>query len=89
VVLGLGWGGMIPMQEVIWASFFGRTHIGAIRGAGLPFAFALGALAPWLVGVHVDVYGEYHRALQVVGALNVISGVLIYLVRPPPKRHAL
>ncbi|MEL0093606.1 MAG: MFS transporter [Pseudomonadales bacterium] len=89
VVLGLGWGGMIPMQEVIWASFFGRTHIGAIRGAGLPFAFALGALAPWLVGVHVDVYGEYHRALQVVGALNVMSGVLIYLVRPPPKRHAL
>ena len=24
VVLGLGWGGMIPMQEVIWASFLGE-----------------------------------------------------------------
>ena len=89
VVLGLGWGGMIPMQEVIWASFFGRTHIGAIRGAGLPFSFALGALAPWLVGVHVDVFGEYHRALQIVGVLNVLSGVLIYLVRPPTRRDAL
>ncbi len=88
VVLGLGWGGMIPMQEVIWASFFGRTHIGAIRGAGLPFSFALGALAPWLVGVHVDVFGEYHRALQIVGVLNVLSGVLIYLVRPPQRQIA-
>ena len=24
-VLGLGWGGMIPMQEVIWASFLGAA----------------------------------------------------------------
>ena len=30
-VLGIGWGGMIPMQEVIWASFFGRRFIGSIR----------------------------------------------------------
>jgi len=33
----------------------------------------------------VDVFGEYHRALQIVGVLNVLSGVLIYLVRPPQR----
>lgn len=84
VVLGLGWGGMIPMQEVIWASFFGRRHIGAIRGAGMPFAFALGAIAPWAVSYYHDVQGQYDGALLVVAGLNVISGVLIFLA-PPPK----
>ncbi len=84
VVLGLGWGGMIPMQEVIWASFFGRRHIGAIRGAGLPFALTLGALAPWLTSLYHDQVGEYDGALLVVAGLNVMSGVLIFLA-PPPK----
>jgi OFA family oxalate/formate antiporter-like MFS transporter len=87
VVLGLGWGGMIPMQEVIWASFFGRLHIGAIRGAGLPFALALGALAPWLVSYYRDVVGSYDGALLVVAALNVFSGLLIFMA-PPPSRSS-
>lgn len=87
-ILGLGWGGMIPMQEVIWASFFGRKHIGAIRGAGMPFAFGLGAIAPWAVSYYHDLVGQYDGALLVVAALNVISGILIFLA-PPPKRKAL
>ncbi len=87
VVLGLGWGGMIPMQEVIWASFFGRRHIGAIRGAGLPVALALGAIAPWLVSYYHDLYDTYDGALLVVATLNIISGVLIFLVPPPQRMH--
>ena len=35
-LLGIGWGGMIPLQEVTWASYFGRRYIGAVRSAGLP-----------------------------------------------------
>jgi MFS family permease len=84
-VLGLGWGGMIPMQEVIWASFFGRRFLGAIRGAGMPFALALSALAPWLVSIYRDSIGVYDGALLIVATLNVISGVLIFLA-PAPKR---
>ncbi len=75
---------MIPMQEVIWASFFGRKYIGSIRGAGLPFALTLGALAPWLVSLYHDQVGRYDGALLVVAGLNVLSGLLIFLA-PPPK----
>lgn len=87
-VLGLGWGGMIPMQEVIWASFFGRRFIGAIRGAAMPFALALSAIAPWLVSVYRDTLGVYDGALIIVAILNVMSGVLIFFV-PPPKRRSV
>jgi MFS family permease len=88
ILLGLGWGGMIPMQEVIWTSFFGRRYIGAIRGAAMPFALILGALAPWLVGVYYDIYLQYHGALLVVAMLNIFSGLLIFLAPPPKKNHS-
>lgn len=84
-ILGLGWGGMIPMQEVIWARFFGRRHIGAIRGAAMPFALALGAIAPWAVSYYHDMVGSYDGALLVVATLNVISGILIFIVPRPQK----
>jgi len=83
VLLGLGWGGMIPMQEVIWGSFFGRRHLGAVRSAALPFALLLGAIAPYAVSVYRDVTGGYTGALWVVALLNMLSGILIYRVQPP------
>lgn len=86
-ILGLGWGGMIPMQEVIWARFFGRRFIGSIRGAAMPFALALSAVAPWAVSYYHDQVGNYDGALLVVAGLNVLSGILIFVV-PAPKKSA-
>ena len=83
VLLGLGWGGMIPMQEVIWGSFFGRRHLGAVRSAALPFALLLGAIAPYAVSVYRDSTGGYTGALWVVAVLNMMSGILIHRVKPP------
>lgn len=77
VLLGLGWGGMIPLQEVIWGSFFGRRYLGAVRSAGLPFALLLGAAAPLLVSYYRDVTGSYQLALVAVACCNLISGVLL------------
>ena len=85
VVLGFGWGGMIPLQEVIWASFFGRRFLGSIRGAAMPFSLLLGAPAPALVGYYHDLSGRYDEALLIVASLNVLSGVLIFLA-PAPRR---
>ena len=86
-VLGLGWGGMIPMQEVIWASFFGRRFLGAIRGAAMPYALALSALAPWLVSISRDTMGSYDGALLIVATLTVFSGVLIFFAPAPKKKQ--
>ena len=83
-LLGVGWGGMMPMQEVIWGSFFGRRYLGAVRSASLPFALIIGASAPLLVSYYHDVYGTYQGALMAVAGLNVMSGLLIFLV-PRPK----
>ncbi len=85
LLLGLGWGGMIPLQEVVWGSFFGRRHLGAVRGAALPVALMLSAGAPYLVALYHDRTGAYDNALWVVAVLNMLSGLLIYQVRPPAR----
>jgi MFS family permease len=84
VLLGIGWGGMIPLQEVIWGSFFGRRYLGAVRSAGLPFALLLGAAAPLLVSYYRDVTGSYQLALAVVAGCNLLSGALL-LALPSPR----
>lgn len=87
-LLGLGWGGMIPLQEVIWGTFFGRRHLGAVRSAALPITLLFGAMAPLLVSVHQDQTGSYTTALLGVALCNVVGAVLILLV-PPPRREYL
>jgi sugar phosphate permease len=82
-MLGLGWGGMIPLQEVIWGSYFGRRHLGAVRSAGLPFALLFGAGAPLAVSYYHDITGGYGGALLVVAGLNVLSGLILQMIPPP------
>ena len=85
-VLGLGWGGMIPMQEVIWASFLGALS-GCDSRCRHALCFGLSALAPWLVSIYRDTMGSYDGALLIVATLNVLSGVLIFFAPPPKKQQ--
>ncbi len=84
-LMGVGWGGMIPMQEVIWGSYFGRRHIGAVRGAGMPFALILGAGGPLAVAHYYDIVGNYDGAFLAVGAMSILGGAMI-LALPQVKR---
>lgn len=84
-VLGCGWGGMIPLQEVIWATFFGRRYLGSVRSAGLPFALILGAGAPLLASFYFDRVGNYDGAFYTVAGMNIIAAILLLFI-PRPKR---
>lgn len=86
-LLGIGWGGMIPIQEVIWANFFGRRHIGAVRSAAMPFSLLIGASAPLLTSYYFDWVGDYYGALFTVAGLNLLSALIISTI-PRPTRMA-
>ena len=85
VLLGSGWGGLIPLQETTWASYFGRRYIGAVRSAGLPFSIALGALGPLVANFYYDAVGNYNGAFITVGISCLVSAVLILFVRRPDR----
>jgi len=87
-LLGCGWGGMIPLQEVIWASYFGRRYLGAVRSAGLPVALVLGAGSPLIVSLYFDHVGNYNGAFLTVAVLNMAAAVMLLFIPKPGKKSA-
>lgn len=83
ILLGFGWGGNQPMQEAVWASFFGRRHIGAVRSAALPVTLFIGAGAPLLTSYYYDRAGNYDGAFLAIAALAVLGSVLLLFARKP------
>ncbi|MDD9944888.1 MAG: MFS transporter [Myxococcales bacterium] len=82
-LVGWGLGGQIPIQEVIWASYFGRRHLGAVRSVAMPFALFFGAGGPLVVQYYHDRVGDYTGAFYGIAALWLLAGLLVLPVRAP------
>lgn len=82
-LLGCGWSGFIPLQEVVWATFFGRRYLGSVRSAGLPVALGISASAPILIAVYFDHIGNYNGAFLGIAALSLLGGGLLTFARAP------
>jgi len=78
LAMGIGWGGLLPLQEVIWASFFGRRYLGSVRSTAMPFTFGMSALGPLLVAYYYDLVGDYNAALLVIAFCNIASAVMLF-----------
>jgi len=88
LLMGLGWGGLIPLQEVIWASYFGRRYLGSVRATALPFTFAMTALGPVLAAAHYDHFGNYDNAFLMMAVCNLAAALMLLLIsdsRPAPS----
>ncbi len=58
-VFGLGIGGMMFLQNYIWAEYFGRGHLGAIRGVVMPVTLIIGGIGAPAAGYVYDQTGTY------------------------------
>ena len=80
---GFGFGGTIPISEYLWASYFGRAHIGAIRGISQPLTVIGPTVGPVLVGVGYDLLGNYNAAFTTIIAVYLVGAVLVGISRAP------
>ncbi|MCC6236653.1 MAG: MFS transporter [Dehalococcoidia bacterium] len=80
---GLATGGMIPLSEFVWASYFGRRHIGAVRGLGLPFTVMLTAGGPLFASEVFDRTGSYNLAMVTFAGMWFAGALLILVSRRP------
>jgi len=78
LLMGVGWGGLLPLQEVIWASVFGRRYLGSVRSTAMPFTFGMSALGPILVAYYYDIAGNYDLSLVVIASCNLASAFMLY-----------
>ena len=80
---GFGFGGTIPISEYLWVSYFGRAHIGAIRGVSQPLTIIGPTIGPVLVGVGYDLLGNYQAAFLAIIAVYLFGALLVGISRAP------
>ena len=85
---GIGLGGGWVLQELIWATYFGRVSLGMVRGLGILVTHAFGAAgAPFFGFVH-DLTGSYRSSFLTFVIALTVSTLLSLLVRTPRKKSS-
>jgi MFS family permease len=80
---GLSFGLMLTSQQVVFADFYGRESLGAIRGASLPLFMLLQAFGPIVGGLFYDTTGSYEGAFILFAGGYVIAAGLMFVARAP------
>ncbi len=88
-VFGLGIGGMIFLQNFIWADYFGREYVGGIRGAVNPINLTVGGIGPPLAGYVRDWTGSYDSVWWGGVCLMFLSALLLLSSTAPRKKLSL
>ncbi|MGE3793059.1 MAG: MFS transporter [Dehalococcoidia bacterium] len=86
LVWGLGFGGGIPLSEFIWAKYYGRRYLGAVRSVGVPFGIVFGASGGLLVARYYDVVGDYTGAWLALTGVYLVGVCLIAVSREPRRK---
>ena len=82
---GFGFGGTIPLSESLWAAYFGRKHIGAIRGLSAPISALGTSIGPVLVGFWFDYSQSYTTPFVAIGLAYATAGLFIGISRKPSQ----
>ncbi len=82
-VFGIGQGLMSIVAATGWARYFGRAHLGKIRGMSLTAAIAGSSLGPLLMGVSDDYLGSFAPAFGLFAGLALVIAVAGLWATPP------
>ena len=85
MIYGVGVGSSVTGQDVIWAHYFGRRHIGAVRSVAMPFTIVFSAGGTWFAGAVWDVRGSYAEAFVLFAALTLLAMAIIMLTGAPKR----
>ncbi|MDQ4045033.1 MAG: MFS transporter [Chloroflexota bacterium] len=69
--------------DVAWPQYYGRRHLGSIRGFGFGVGVLGSALGPLPFGFVYDAVGAYGPAIAALLVLPVIAAILVWFSKPP------
>ena len=81
---GAGVGSGMLLQAHMWPGYFGRRHIGAIRGAAFPLTLTFSGTGSAATGMIFDATGSYVIAWSIAIGLLAAGAVLMALTPKPP-----
>jgi len=79
---GFGVGGIVILNPLVWPTYLGRRHLGAILGFVLPITTIGGSTGPFMMAKIFDWTGSYELGLVVLSGAWVLCGVAMYFARP-------
>ncbi|MGV3652019.1 MAG: MFS transporter [Devosia sp.] len=85
VVLGMAYGGVMPLYSVLARDYFGPHVMGTVLGAATMVSSIGMAFGPVGGGWLYDTYGTYHWLYIASAAVGVMAAI-IALAFPPPRR---
>ena len=88
IALGAGQGIFMSVKSTLWVRYFGRTHLGKIRGTITTVEVAASSTGPLLMGAAHDLFGSYIDILTVF-SLMALPMIVIALFATPPKEGAV
>ena len=80
---GLTMGGVPTVMNVAWAVYFGRRHIGAIRGVVTPVGSIAGAFSPIYAGWAWSTETSYDVPFSMFAIAWIVGGVLALMATTP------
>ena len=86
VLYGLGAGGWTIGYTLLFANYFGRGHVGAVRGFSQVVSSPVGAVGPLLAGYLHGVTGDYTLSFQIMLGSFAVVLVALLLAKPPRKQ---
>jgi MFS family permease len=87
-LFGAGVGGLHTLLRLAWADYYGRVHLGAIRGLTLPAQIGGQAIGPVVSGFMFDASGGYLVPFVIFGSAVALSALLVLAAVPPTRRAA-
>ena len=82
-LFGLGIGINSFNQNFIWADYFGREHLGSIRGIVMPVNLIVGGMGAPGAGYIMDITGSYNPAWWIGVVLKLAAAVMFLLANHP------
>ena len=83
-IFGLGIGGMMFLQNFIWADYFGREYVGSIRGISMPINLIVGGIGAPIAGYAHEWTGTY-TTMWWIGVGLMAASALLLLATAAPK----
>jgi MFS family permease len=76
-------GAMTIAIDVAWPTYYGRKHLGSIRGFGMAASLFGSAIGPLPFGIAADYFGGYVPAIVALMFLPLTVAILVFATRPP------
>ena len=80
---GILQGASMVIRQVLFADYYGRSSLGAIRGMINPLQLASNAAGPTAAAIVFDRTGSYTTIFLFFGFMRIISGLMVFWATPP------